>query len=83
MRDIRNKSVDQCFKGITLFADAIVPDGYNGDKVLVELGVKDSTIVVVTMHGYYNAGLPPVLDTIEATWIVNNHPSASIYKVAA
>ena len=75
------RALNNTFPGITLFAEGIVSDGHFGDKALCEFGLKGNKIVTVHSFGYYNAGLPDVVDTDEALWIINNHPSARHMRV--
>ena len=88
IRDTRLKSADairrndKCFSGIKLFAEGTVPAGYNGDYDLCEYGLKGNRIVSVHSFGYYDMGLPDVIDTDEALWILNHHPSARHVKVS-
>lgn len=71
-----NRESDPCFDGIILFAEGTHAEGYFGDKVLCEFGLKGNTIVSVSYFGYYNLGLPDAVGTKEALWLLNHHPSA-------
>ena len=63
-----------------VFATAIVPDGYNGDTVLLEISLLQDTIVAVHAHGFHGLGLPKAKDLKEAIWLVCHHPNARRLK---
>ena len=58
------------------FASGSVPNGYFGDRVRVKFSLVGDIVVVVAWCGYFRAGLPPVVDTAEALWMLEHHPAA-------
>lgn len=64
-----------------IFATAIVPDGYFGDTLNINIGLVGTRIVGVLPSGaWYILGLPNAVDLKEAMWLIQNHPTARNLK---
>jgi hypothetical protein len=62
-----------------VFATGIVPDGFFGKTAPVEFSfdLASGNTFAVTSVGYFTYHTPPAVDTDEAYWLLNNHPSSN------
>lgn len=67
----------------SIFATGTIPNGYFGDTADVEFALIERRVVTVAECGYFNAGLPDVLDEAEALWILQNDPRIPVSNVQA
>jgi len=54
-------------------------NGFFGDREPVRFALYNQHVYTVTPMGYFNPGLPPVVDAREALWILEHHPAARPY----
>ena len=54
--------------------------GFFGETEPVRFALYGNHIYTVTPIGYFNPGLPPVVDEREALWILERHPTARPYS---
>lgn len=59
-----------------IFAHGSIADGYSGHRAIVEFALEDNKTLIVHEHGLHNSGLPDAIDTTEALWLLQNHPTA-------
>lgn len=63
-----------------VFATASRPEGYNGDRITVELSfdkVSGKTLEVHSMGFHLSPVVPPAVDTSEALWLIEHHPACT------
>jgi hypothetical protein len=59
-----------------IFARGTVPNGYFGGRASVGFALMGKTVVTVAASGWFRSGLPDVVDTREALWMLRHHPNA-------
>jgi hypothetical protein len=60
-----------------VFANALVPDGYFGNKAKIELAfdeISGKTYGIIK-EGCFTTHVPQALSEDEALWLIKNHPS--------
>ncbi len=65
------------------FAYGSVPDGYFGERCQVKFSfdADSGKTLIVGDCGYWTAPIPQAIDTREALWLLQHHPSASAIQV--
>jgi hypothetical protein len=64
-----------------VFASGLTCDGYRGSQRQVDFALVEGKILCVADCGFFDSGLPTVVDKNEALWILSRHPQATCYKV--
>ena len=67
----------------TIFATGVIPDGYFGKTAQVEFAydAESGKTLAVWSGGYFVYSTPPAIDSTEAYWLLNNHPSSNATQI--
>ena len=66
-----------------VFAAGIVPDGFFGKTAQVEFAFDTGSgkTLAVWSGGHFVYSTPPAVDSTEAYWLLNNHPSSNATQI--
>jgi hypothetical protein len=57
-----------------------IPDGYFGKREDVLIALANNKVYFISLHGFFRAPIPPVIDKAEAIWTLKHHPNARHIK---